>query len=155
MIDEKKLIEDIKKHENLHWEYDEYDNDYTGQPVLDFQSIEETINKQPKAYEWIPCSERLPENANHKGALCPRYQVMTKYGVTEGWYNPDHESWYILAWFITGRLKESDIDMERGDIPRRLRVPEGVVIAWQPLPEPWEGPEERQAVTPANSRINP
>ncbi len=41
---------------------------------------------------WIPVDERLPENAKHKGALCPRYQLMTKYGVTEGWYNPDLES---------------------------------------------------------------
>lgn len=38
---------------------------------------------------WIPVSERLPENAKHKGAFCPKYYVMTEFGQTEGWYNPD------------------------------------------------------------------
>lgn len=33
---------------------------------------------------WISVDRELPPNAKHKGALCPRYQVMTKYGVTEG-----------------------------------------------------------------------
>ena len=50
---------------------------------------------------WIPVSERLPDNAQHKGVFCPKYQVMTKYGVTEGWYNPDYQSWYVLLWFMT------------------------------------------------------
>ena len=34
---------------------------------------------------WIPVDRELPPNAKHKGAFCPKYQVMTKYGVTEGW----------------------------------------------------------------------
>ena len=43
------------------------------------------MNKHQKVTsEWIPVSERLPENAQHNGAFCPRYQVTTKYGVTEG-----------------------------------------------------------------------
>lgn len=142
MIDEKKMMKDIKNHKELHWEYDETDNDWTGQPVLDFQSIEKTINSQPKVGEWIPCRERLPKNAKYKGAFCPKYQVMTKYGVTEGWYNPDHESWYILVWFVLEDFREHNIDIERGDIPKRLRVPDGVVTAWMPLPEQWEGAED-------------
>lgn len=93
---------------------------------------------------WIPCSERLPENAKHKGAFCPKYLVNTKYGVTEGWYNPDRESWYVLMWFMTERHFECDVNFEKGDVPRVIRVPENteMVIAWQPLPEPWEGDKE-------------
>ena len=34
---------------------------------------------------WIPVEKELPPNAKQKGAFCPKYQVMTKYGVTEGW----------------------------------------------------------------------
>ena len=106
---------------------------------VDYQSIGSTISNQPKVGEWIPCSERLPENAQHKGAFCPKYQVMTKYGITEGWYNPDLESWYILVWFMSEDFREYNINIKRGDIPKRLRVPKGIVTAWQPSPEPWEG----------------
>ena len=42
------------------------------------------INTGIEADGWIPVEERLPENAKHKGAFCPRYQVSTKFGVTEG-----------------------------------------------------------------------
>lgn len=86
---------------------------------------------------WTPVSERLPDNAQHKGAFCPKYQVMTKYGVTEGWYNPDYESWYVLLWFMTKRFYETDIDLKRGDIPEVVKIPlkAGIVTAWMPLPE--------------------
>lgn len=86
---------------------------------------------------WIPVSERLPDNAQHKGAFCPKYQVMTKYGVTEGWYNPDYESWYVLLWFMTKRFHETDIDLKRGDIPEVVKIPlkAEIVTAWMPLPE--------------------
>lgn len=90
---------------------------------------------------WVSVDERLPENAKHKGALCPRYQLMTKYGVTEGWYNPDLESWYILIWFMTERYLDSEIDFERGTWPKIVRCENkvndrySIVMAWRPLPE--------------------
>lgn len=102
------------------------------------------IDKQPKVGEWIPVEERLPENAKHRGAFCPKYQVKTKYGITEGWYNPDVESWYCLFWFLLGRYDETDIDLEKGDKPKVIRVPDGtgIVIAWKEPSEPWEGEDE-------------
>ncbi len=86
---------------------------------------------------WIPVEERLPENAKHKGTLCPKYQVDTKYGVTEGWYNPDVKSWYCLFWFMTKRYLQHEIDFKKGDAPEVVRVPleSDIVIAWRPLPE--------------------
>lgn len=82
---------------------------------------------------WIPVYESLPENAKQKGALCPKYHVMTKYGETVGWYNPDYESWFILLWFMTERFDEINIDLERGSIPKVARIPyrSGVVKAWK------------------------
>ena len=91
---------------------------------------------------WVSVEERLPENAKHKGALCPRYQLMTKYGVTEGWYNPDLESWYILIWFMTERYLESEIDFERGTWPKIVRCENkvndrhSIVMAWRPQRSP-------------------
>ena len=99
---------------------------------------------------WIPVEERLPENAKHKGALCPRYQLMTKYGVTEGWYNPDLESWYILIWFMTERYLDSEIDFERGTWPKTVRCENkvndrhSIVMAWRPLPEPYRQETETE-----------
>lgn len=93
---------------------------------------------------WIPVEERLPENAKNKGAFCPKYQVMTKYGVTEGWYNPNFESWFILVWFMNGRYLESEIDFERGTKPKVVRCDNrvndkyGIVMAWRCLPEPYQ-----------------
>ena len=92
---------------------------------------------------WIPVKRNLPPNAKHEGALCPRYQVMTKYGVTEGWYNPDLESWFVLVWFVTERYLDSEIDFERGVHPKIVRCENEVnekhriVLAWRPLPEPY------------------
>ena len=97
---------------------------------------------------WIPVEQELPPNSKHKDALCPRYQVMTKYGVTEGWYNPDYESWYILCWFMGNDHLKHEIDFERGTFPKVVRCENsvndkhGIVIAWRPLPEPYRPEEE-------------
>lgn len=90
---------------------------------------------------WIPAERELPPNAKHKGAFCPKVRVMTKFGETYGWYNPDYESWYILVWFMTERYLDNEIDFERGDKPKIVRLPDEVndtkhiLVAWQPLPE--------------------
>ena len=90
---------------------------------------------------WIPAECELPPNAKHKCAFCPKVRVMTKFGETYGWYNPDCESWYILVWFMTERYLDNEIDFERGDKPKIVRLPDEVndtkhiLVAWQPLPE--------------------
>ena len=90
---------------------------------------------------WIPVERELPPNAKHKGSFCPKVRVMTKFGETYGWYNPDRESWYVLAWFMTDRYLDSEIDFDRGDKPKIVRLPDEVndkthiLIAWRPLPD--------------------
>jgi hypothetical protein len=89
---------------------------------------------------WIPVTERLPENAKHKGAFCPKYYVMTEYGVTEGWYNPNVKCWYVLLWFMDRQFEEWNINIDKGDIPKLVKnVP---VIAWMPLPQPYKAESE-------------
>lgn len=98
---------------------------------------------------WIPVERELPPNAKYKGALCPRYQLDTKYGVTEGWYNPDLESWFVLVWFMTERYLNGEIDFENGAHPKIVRCENEVnekhriVLAWRPLPEPYH-PERNE-----------
>ena len=88
---------------------------------------------------WIPVDRELPPNAKHEGAFCPKYQVMTKYGVTEGWYNPDAEGWYVLIWFMTDRYLESEIDFDKGDKPKIVFIPDevnserNILIAWKEM----------------------
>ena len=90
---------------------------------------------------WIPVKKELPPNAKHEGAFCPKYQVMTKYGVTEGWYNPDLESWFVLVWFMTKRYLNSEIDFENGAHPKIVRCENEInekhriVLAWRENPE--------------------
>lgn len=117
-----------------------YDVD-NGGCLLRQEDVEEIIRKYMENDGWIPVEKKLPLNAKYKGALCPRYQLNTKYGVTEGWYNPDFESWYVLIWFTTERYIECDIDFERGSYPKIVRCENkvndknSIVTAWRPLPE--------------------
>ena len=86
---------------------------------------------------WIPCDERMPDNAKHKGAFCPRYRILTEYGETVGWYNPDSGGWYVLLWFMTERFLKSEIDFDRGDIPKVIFFnKKDFVQAWKPF-EPY------------------
>lgn len=85
---------------------------------------------------WVPVTERLPENAKHPGALCPVYLVATKYGVTEGWYNPDVRGWFIIVKRLTGLCDgECDINFEKGDVVRVEYAKNGIVTHWMPMPE--------------------
>ena len=96
----------------------------------------ELLKKQP---QWISVEDRLPENAKHLGAFCPRYYVQTEFGMTEGWYNPDRGKWYVLLWFIyaqPGLYLPRFVDLEHGDIP--LVSDKVKVSHWMPLPEPPE-----------------
>ena len=85
---------------------------------------------------WIPVSKRLPDNSENEGQLCKRVSVMTRYGVTEGWYNPDFKTWFVLVWYMGRSIDERVIDFERADYP--AIVDDVDVIAWKPLPEPYK-----------------
>lgn len=85
---------------------------------------------------WIPVEELPPEDDRE---YCTRYQIMTKYGVTEGWYQPDGNVWYVLLW--RHLCENGEIDFEKGDIPTlELIDPEirtDIISAWCPLPGPY------------------
>lgn len=76
MIDEKKLIEELKESGFI------IDDDF-GNELVDF------IDAQPKAGEWIPVSERLPEEDGH-------YLItISDFGVVSSFYNKHHK----LPWW--------------------------------------------------------
>lgn len=129
-----------------------YMSDLTPQQIKDMQfclreksrecaelrrELQELKNKKNDG--WIPVEIKLPPNAKHEGAFCPKYQVMTKYGVTEGWYNPNEKGWYVLIWFMTKRYLNSEVDFDKGDVPKMVFLPDevnserNILIAWKEM----------------------
>lgn len=133
-----KILEEINKATDEYGMVD-YIND---EPMISKKQAKDIIRKY-MTDGWIPVERELPPNAKHKGSFCPKVRVMTKFGETYGWYNPDRESWYVLAWFMTDRYLDSEIDFDRGDKPKIVRLPDEVndkthiLIAWRPLLEPY------------------
>lgn len=114
MIDEKKLIEEIKKFPVMNGEYDHEvaDPSYVDGMEAACMAIIETIKEMPKVGEWIPCSERLPEEA--------RAIEVTMYDGSRaiGHFYKSPEAWF-------DSINGGAID----------------VIAWKEPSEPWEGEE--------------
>lgn len=78
------------------------------------------------AQKWIPVTERLPQEGEHKWITCEVVQVLLNDGaVTVGYCNRGQKLWYHLPLahtFFVGSSYE--------------KTP---VVAWQPLAEPPKG----------------
>ena len=109
MIDEKKLIEDIRKKiipENFGERCDPLDVIY---------GILQVIDEQPKD-EWTPCSEGLPKKSGHYIATIS-----------------DNGSLYVAdRWFV----HKEDYDLDKSEW--RELVDGEEVMAWKFAPEPYK-----------------
>lgn len=116
MIDEKKLIAEIR--EKIYPE--KFGERCNSLDVI--YAILQLIDEQTKVDEWIPCSEKLPE----------------KYGdYLIAWY---HKEKHIKALQNEHYYEICEYSPEEGWLSNFPQCPEGYeVVAWQPLPEPWEG----------------
>ena len=121
MIDEKKLIEEIGEYTISVYGCDIND-------IIAFQTNNESksayivqgiceaiyfIEEQPKVGEWIPCSERLPE---------PIRPVLV---TLKNWMND--KCFVRVGRFHTDHWKTDEGIVENS-----------VVLAWQPLPQPFQ-----------------
>lgn len=119
MIDEKKLIEDLRK-----WAMDNFSSrdDRFEYMLAGVEKALEIIEAQPQVCGWIPVTERLPEegygvlatvNGKHNNTTFIDALEIAEYDSDEGW-------------IIEGYLDWINPD----------------VTAWQPLPEPYKESEE-------------
>lgn len=110
MIDEEVLLEKLE-------ELIEYDTfDYAQEEpkiVMSFEELEKIIVNQPKVGEWIPCSERLPEDEETK-------IVTLSDGKVEGAFW-NERNWWCMDDSINLEVRTED------------------VIAWMPLPPAYKG----------------
>ena len=98
-----------------------YQEDY----FIDIDDAIEIINQLAEEHKggWIPCSEKLPQENEPVDAVCEVVNIMLKSGtVTSGWCNRYLERWYVLD--------------ECCDYPLQQNYED--VIAWQPLPAPYQ-----------------
>lgn len=115
MIDEKKLIEVIKNVQDHMKEKNKEPVPVDAREI--FTLFFEMVESQSKLNEWIPCSERLPNESGYYFACV---------------YNAEVDDYdFRKTWFA----HVDDYDMEESEW-RELYEFE-VVTAWQPLPEPY------------------
>lgn len=127
-------------------EYRSYEEECTSALAFDALSVIEDQQKeidrlkaeQPK---WISVIERMPDNANKPGAFCPKLRVLTPWGETYGWFNPDRGRWFFVDWFLYGDVR----DFERGDIAKISQTPKGssVITHWMPITKAGEQDADR------------
>lgn len=99
-------------------------------PDACFEHLREAVDKAIKALEaqeWIPCSERLPEEKDAG--------ILKKLGT-------EKRSEYVLA---TVEVKGERMTVTactydgKWDWKMKYAFPDFKIVAWMPLPEPWEG----------------
>ena len=106
MIDEKKLIDEIKSLES------------TDDPMLLETSILSLINDQPKVGEWIPVTHEIDEESGEYMFTCQLPEEGEKVIVVDRWgyINIDEQCYDGYGWYLDG-----------GDW--------NDIVAWMPLPE--------------------
>ena len=117
MIDETKLSDKIYNAAK--------DGDFDGmRPLRVLMGVNNMILDMPKVGEWIPCSERLPETSGI-------YIVDDRRGGNK---------WVHLAGFA---LESQSWCENQGVCFDDVfgRYDNGRIVAWMPLPKPWEGEE--------------
>lgn len=129
MIDEKKLIEDILQHENVLASANHvYKSGYRDRQV----EIIDIINRQPKVGEWIPVSERLPEEND---------TIFAKFKGTDKWsdimFEKRSDDVNVTLEFDDGSRMTKTLYTIDGEWKRETIV-KHKVIAWMPLPEPYK-----------------
>lgn len=142
MIDEKKLINKlIIRREKLRYisiAALHNNMNYVDTVIDEINSIIDIINEQPKVGEWIPCSERLPENLEAVAVTWVNREPMHCYENIKDKPFVATAVRYRGKWFWWSATIKDYLGEYGKYMP--CSIDEAIEItAWQPLPEPWEG----------------
>lgn len=132
MIDEKKLIEDIEKEIEFAMKCN------IPAMVAGMRQIASIIENQPKIGEWIPYSERLPDDGDVRFYMCtvenheedPPMFCQYEEGYGFGFWNDIYDE-HTLG-FVDSEFKTNEeLGYEK-------------VVAWMPLTEPYRPEKESE-----------
>lgn len=143
MIDEKKLIEELKKRVK------------TKRSTMEIlRDIIPLILKQQKVGEWIPCSERLPDTYTRVLAQIRHHEWITDYDsdwvleeekIRHPEYTEVCEARYLgkdIGWEYYNIDDGGSVDYAHTDPVKDMSVPVDEVIAWMPMQKPHKQMEE-------------
>lgn len=115
--------------------------------LIDRQALLKTLNENkiefnsdvnyfimhaPSVNQWIPCSERLPEEDK---------DVLITYQYQEGEGDRSH-SYCDITTYGDGYFGGRKCSFKEWRAPFEYFHSNYEVVAWMPLPEPWKGEEE-------------
>lgn len=144
MIDEKILLKALRGFYEREQEYklvaDEKGIRYEPQTGL-IDEIIKYVQKMPKVGEWIPCSERLPEDFETVTVTWVNREPMRYYEAIKDKPFVDTAMRFKGKWYWwSATLKDYLLEYGEWEIDS---VDDAIEItAWQPLPEPWGGGKE-------------
>lgn len=139
MIDEKKLICDLYRQRELYEEKygkveDDFDDEHKEGYINSFDDMIGVIEQQPKVGEWIPCSERMPEERESSFA---KLKGTDKW--IEGMFEKKSDDVNVTIEFSDGKRKVITTKLIDGQWKKHTILEPIKFIAWQPLPEHYKG----------------
>ena len=134
LIDRQAAIDEINKRQRKLVYCFGFENDMVKIMDIAKSIVIATPSVQPerKMGEWIPCSERLPEEYGEYLITWETSKAPTRFigfaeGEETGVWDDQHDR-FVFSWLPEDYIIE--------------RYPDWRVIAWMPLPEPYKGEQE-------------
>ena len=102
-----------------------------GEDWIRVSEVRESLIAVPSAQQWIPVTERLPEE--DKNVLVSVHFLGLDQKHKTGWNDHIKENWYVdIASHIDG-------DWTSYSDEYKVASNRHIIVAWMPLPEPWKG----------------
>ena len=97
--------------------------------------------REPNQGEWIPCSERLPDNIRPVLVTWKNNDPASYYQYIVGKHFIGTAHYYRGKWYWYSSVTE-DLLAEYGKCETEEFDEAIEAVAWMPLPEPWKGADE-------------
>lgn len=142
MIDEKKLIKNLqifvnferdKSQESAEAGIDDMAVCY-GHGEYCYNNVINTIKEQPKIGEWIPCADGQNMPPEHD-SIFAKFKGTNKW--QRGMFEKSSDNVNVTVEFEDGKRRTETLHTIDGEWDKFARAVKFKVIAWRPLPEPY------------------